>query len=50
MLSVVVDISCDTSNPHNPLPIYTESTTFANPSVRVQEGNPPLDVIAIPTL
>jgi saccharopine dehydrogenase (NAD+, L-lysine-forming) len=30
-LSVVVDVSCDTTNPHNPIPIYSEATTFKSP-------------------
>lgn len=49
-MSVMVDVSCDTSNPHNPVPIYNTSTTFAEPTVRVIEksdGVAPLDVIAI---
>jgi len=54
-LSVVVDVSCDTTNPYNPIPIYTENTTFSRPtlSVDVGAGNPPLSVISIdhlPTL
>ena len=35
-LSVVVDISCDTTNPNNPLPIYNINTTFDNPTVPVE--------------
>ncbi len=53
-LSVVVDIACDTTNPHNPLPIYERTTTFQEPTVRIIEAKLPdalpLDVIAIPTL
>lgn len=53
-LAVIVDISCDTTNPNNPLPIYEQNTTFAEPSVRIIEAKGaaglPLDVIAIPTL
>ncbi|KAK6949583.1 mitochondrial Homoaconitase [Daldinia eschscholtzii] len=47
-LSVVCDVSADTTNPHNPIPIYTVATTFDNPTVPV-EGleNPPLSVISI---
>lgn len=37
-LSVVVDVSCDTTNPFNPLPIYTINTTFAEPTVTVDVG------------
>lgn len=46
-LSVVSDVSCDPSSPHNPLPIYDACTDFAEPTVRVADGPPPLDVIAI---
>jgi len=34
-MTVLVDVSCDITNPHNPLPIYETSTTFRNPVVRV---------------
>jgi saccharopine dehydrogenase (NAD+, L-lysine-forming) len=30
-LSVVVDVSCDATNPHNPIPIYHETTDFDAP-------------------
>ncbi|KAH0612619.1 uncharacterized protein H6S33_008999 [Morchella sextelata] len=53
-LSVVVDVSCDTTNPHNPIPIYSINTTFDKPTVPVEvNGEPPLSVISIdhlPTL
>jgi len=54
-LSVVVDVSCDTTNPFNPIPIYKINTTFDKPTVPVDvaTGNPPLSVISIdhlPTL
>jgi len=54
-LSVVVDVSCDTTNPFNPIPIYSVNTTFSNPTVPVDIGseNPGLSVISIdhlPTL
>ncbi|KAG6842497.1 hypothetical protein C0991_000023 [Blastosporella zonata] len=54
-LSVVVDVSCDTTNPFNPIPIYDINTTFSEPTVPVEvgSGNPPLSVISIdhlPTL
>lgn len=35
-LSVVVDVSCDTTNPFNPIPIYTINTTFDKPTVPVE--------------
>ena len=47
-LSVVCDVSCDPTNPHNPLPIYDICTTFEKPTVSVQvEKEPPLSVISI---
>ncbi|KAF9021064.1 hypothetical protein BDZ89DRAFT_1071737 [Hymenopellis radicata] len=54
-LSVVVDVSCDTTNPFNPIPIYSINTVFSEPTVPVEvgPGNPPLSVISIdhlPTL
>jgi saccharopine dehydrogenase (NAD+, L-lysine-forming) len=54
-LSVVVDVSCDTTNPFNPIPIYNVNTTFDKPTVDVEvgEGNPPMVVVSIdhlPTL
>jgi saccharopine dehydrogenase (NAD+, L-lysine forming) len=47
-LSVVCDVSCDTTNPHNPIPIYTENSTFSSPTLPVEVSNhPPLTVISI---
>ncbi|KAI6248584.1 Saccharopine dehydrogenase [NAD(+), L-lysine-forming] [Erysiphe necator] len=47
-LSVVCDVSADTTNPYNPIPIYTEATTFTNPTVPVEvDAEPPLSVISI---
>lgn len=37
-LSVIVDVSCDTTNPYNPIPIYTINTTFKEPTVPVDVG------------
>jgi saccharopine dehydrogenase (NAD+, L-lysine-forming) len=34
-LSVVVDVSCDATNPHNPIPIYKNTTTFSEPTLFV---------------
>eukprot|EP01124_Arcella_intermedia_P031588 TRINITY_DN7169_c0_g1_i1.p1 TRINITY_DN7169_c0_g1~~TRINITY_DN7169_c0_g1_i1.p1 ORF type:complete len:375 (+),score=84.83 TRINITY_DN7169_c0_g1_i1:49-1173(+) len=45
-LSVISDISCDQSNPANPLPIFGGTTDFSNPSFRIIQ-NPPLEIIAI---
>lgn len=54
-LRVVVDVSCDTTNPNNPIPIYDTNTTFDSPTVAVQleDGLPSLEVCSIdhlPTL
>ncbi|KAH0828622.1 hypothetical protein J3R83DRAFT_2966 [Lanmaoa asiatica] len=54
-LSVIADVSCDTVNPFNPIPIYDITTTFSNPTVPVEleDGVPILSVISIdhlPTL
>lgn len=47
-MSVMVDVSCDTSNPNNPVPIYNESTTFFKPVLKCKkDAAVPLDVIAI---
>jgi len=47
-LSVVCDVSCDTTNPHNPIPIYTINTLFSEPTVSVDiKGEPALTVISI---
>lgn len=51
-LGTIVDVSCDTTNPHNPIPIYTVNTTFDRPTVSV-DGVDNLEVISIdhlPTL
>ena len=53
-LSVLCDVSCDATNPHNPVPVYYGATTFDDPVIEVPvEGHEPLTVIAIdhlPTL
>lgn len=50
-LSVVIDVSCDTTNPHNPIPIYSINTTFDEPTVPVvvkdDQNTTPLSVISI---
>lgn len=47
-LSVICDVSCDTTNPHNPVPVYTQNSTFSRPTLPV-EGytDPALYVISI---
>lgn len=54
-LRVVVDVSCDTTNPNNPIPIYSINTTFDKPTVDVDgfTTGPPMTVVSIdhlPTL
>jgi saccharopine dehydrogenase (NAD+, L-lysine-forming) len=39
-LRVVVDVSCDTTNPNNPIPIYEINTTFDKPTVDVPGSVP----------
>jgi saccharopine dehydrogenase (NAD+, L-lysine forming) len=50
-LTVVCDVSCDTTNPNNPIPIYDINTTFDKPTVPVKllsgANDPPLSVISI---
>jgi saccharopine dehydrogenase (NAD+, L-lysine-forming) len=47
-LSVVVDVSCDTTNPNNPIPIYDRNTTFDVPVLTAPtKTQKPLDVVAI---
>ncbi|KAI8668748.1 Saccharopine dehydrogenase [NAD(+), L-lysine-forming] [Fusarium keratoplasticum] len=50
-LGVVIDVSCDTTNPHNPIPIYSINTTFDDPTVPVtvkdDQNTSPLSVISI---
>ncbi len=47
-LSVVCDVSADTTNPNNPVPIYTVATTFDKPTVPVEvKSEPRLSVISI---
>ena len=50
-LSVVCDVSADTTNPNNPIPIYTVATTFDKPTVPVEvKGEPALSLISIDNL
>ena len=53
-LSIICDVSCDTTNPNNPIPVYSINTTFDKPTVPVSSSNPyPLEVCSIdhlPTL
>lgn len=54
-LRVACDVSCDPNHPYNPMPIYTEITTFIKPTVSVEipGDGPELTVVSIdhlPTL
>ena len=46
-LSVVCDVSCDPFGDYNPVPLYSECTTFEDPALRLIEGAAPLDLVAI---
>ncbi|SCU95702.1 LAMI_0F03378g1_1 [Lachancea mirantina] len=47
-LRTIVDVSADTTNPHNPVPVYTIATTFKEPTVLVPTTTgPKLSVISI---
>jgi saccharopine dehydrogenase (NAD+, L-lysine-forming) len=47
-LSVICDVSADTTNPNNPVPVYTIATTFDKPTVPVEvKQEPKLSVISI---
>lgn len=51
-LTVIVDVSCDATNPHNPIPLYHRCTTFDDPCI-VLGTKKPMDIVAIdhlPTL
>lgn len=47
-LSVICDVSADTTSPYNPVPVYSTATTFDKPTVAVEDlEGAPLSVIAI---
>ena len=46
-LSVICDVSCDPASELNPLPIYSDCSSFADPCQRLVGGRVPLDLIAI---
>ncbi len=46
-LSIICDVSCDPYGDHNPLPIYDNCTNFSEPTLRLIDGENPLDLIAI---
>ncbi len=46
-LTVVSDVSCDPLSDYNPVPLYKTCTSFETPALRLREGSPPLDLVAI---
>ena len=46
-LSVISDVSCDPYGDYNPLPIYSQCTNFSEPTLRLIDGDNPLDLISI---
>lgn len=48
-LSICVDISCDYTNPFNPIAIYSSGTSFDKPLLNIC-NNPRLDIISIDNL
>jgi len=48
-LTAIGDVACDPDSDYNPVPVYSEATTWDAPVVRVAE-NPVLDVMAIDNL
>lgn len=48
-LTVVGDVACDPDSDYNPVPIYSEATSWQTPALRVRD-EPPLDVMAIDNL
>lgn len=46
-LRVIADVSCDPYGSYNPLPLYDRCTTLDEPCLRLVDGEPPLDMIAI---
>ena len=48
-LSVIGDIACDPDSDYNPIPVYNQATSWAQPVNRVAD-DPVLDVMAIDNL
>jgi saccharopine dehydrogenase (NAD+, L-lysine-forming) len=47
-LSVICDVSADTTNPNSPIPIYTIATTFNKPTIPIEvKDEPRLTIISI---
>jgi saccharopine dehydrogenase (NAD+, L-lysine-forming) len=49
-LSVICDVSCDTSNPHNPLPFINQNTTLTEPVLQVNCHLQAIAIDHLPTL
>ena len=49
-LSIIADVSCEPDHACNPLPIYTETTSFNNPTYRVWNDNAAIDLMSIDNL
>ncbi|KNC55399.1 uncharacterized protein AMSG_11058, partial [Thecamonas trahens ATCC 50062] len=49
-LSVVCDVSCDTTNPHNPIPFANVNTTFDAPMTHVGSEARGVDIVTIDNL
>ena len=48
-LTAIGDVACDPDSDYNPIPVYSEATTWEAPALRVHD-TPPLDVMAIDNL
>ena len=49
-LQVISDVSCDPNGPHNPLPIYSECTTFRSPCLQIANDVELIAIDNLPTL
>jgi saccharopine dehydrogenase (NAD+, L-lysine forming) len=47
---MIVDISCDITNPNNPIPVYNTNTTYEVPFIRVVDDEKKMDVVSIDNL
>ena len=48
-LTVIGDVACDPDSDYNPVPVYSEATSWDTPVTRVHDA-PPMDVMAIDNL
>ncbi|MER8013115.1 saccharopine dehydrogenase [Streptomyces griseoluteus] len=49
-IRVVVDVTCDVTSECNVLPVYTSTTSWERPVLRLRDGERPVDLIAIDNL